>query len=44
MDSLLGILLVAAVLGGLAWAASRLLGRTERNADPGSGYDAPNDF
>lgn len=39
MDSVYGLLLVAAVLAGIAFAASRLLGKSERNAGSG-GYDA----
>ena len=39
MDSILGLLLVAAVFAGIAWGVSRLTSRSERNGDAG-GYDA----
>lgn len=44
MDSTFGLLIVAAVLIGLGWMLSQLLSRTDRNADPGNGYDASQDF
>jgi hypothetical protein len=36
MDSILGILLVAAVFAGIVWGVSRLMSRSDRNPD-GSG-------
>ena len=41
MDSIFGLVLVAAVFVGIAWGVSRLMGRSERNGDAG-GYDASN--
>lgn len=37
MDSILGILIVAAVFAGIAWGIGRLMSRSDRNPDDSSG-------